>query len=95
MCSQPPCHLVGFASSGDVAEPNDGLAVLESLVENDVGVAFNCLLLVFWSFVVLLQLLPFNGLQSLGRRARKKTYRADGFSHSMKLHHFYRHPIFT
>lgn len=68
MCSQPPFHLVGFASSGDAAKPDDGLAVLESLVENYVGVAFNCVLLIFWSFVVLLQLLPFNVLQSLGRK---------------------------
>lgn len=58
----PRFHLVGFASSGDAAEPDDGLAVLQSLVENDVRVAFNCLLLIFWSFVVLLQLLPLNGL---------------------------------
>lgn len=60
---RPPLfHLVGFASFCDAAEPNDGLAVFQSLVENDIRVALNCLLLVFWSFVVLLQLLPLNGL---------------------------------
>ena len=58
----PPPHLVGFASFCDAAEPDDGLAVFQSLVEDDVRVAFNCLLLIFWSFVVLLQLLPLNGL---------------------------------
>lgn len=63
MWSQAPSfHLVGFAAFRDIAESNDGLAVFQSLVENDIRVAFNFLLLIFWSFVVLLQLLPLNGL---------------------------------
>lgn len=46
-------------------QPNNRLAVLQSLMKNGVGVTFDLTLVPVWSFVVFLHLLPLYVLQSL------------------------------
>lgn len=60
-------HLVEVAALEDGNQPNHRLAVLQCLVEDGVGVAFNGGLFLGGSGMVLLKLLPFHSLQSLQR----------------------------
>lgn len=57
--------LVELSTFLYAGQPNDRLTVLQSLVENKVGVTLDLFLLPFWSFVVFLHLFPLYVLQGL------------------------------
>ena len=57
-------ELSAFLYAG---QSNDRLTVLQSLVEDGVGVTLDLLLLPLWSFVVFLHLFPLYVLQRLGK----------------------------
>lgn len=58
-------HLVVLSTFLYAGQPNDGLAVLQSLVENGVRVTLDLFLFPFCSFVIFLHLFPLYALQGL------------------------------